>query len=396
MTTTAIQAPTVEELLARVERIRPTIERYADQAESDRRLPAAVYDATIEAGLTRIVAPLAAGGYEMHPCDAYRVWEAVSRIDSAAGWSLQIAAAASGLAPMLPEEGGQEVYRDRGADTIFAVPFFPSLAATRVEGGFRVNGRGRIASGANRADWIFLMCVEMEGEGPKLDPVTGAPTGMTAAVRPHEVEVLDTWKTMGMRGTGSHDVLAQDVFVPAHRVGIVGGTPNSFATTASSLFLFLGTHSETVVSIGVAMAAMDRFLEIAANKVPNGQTLALRERAMAQHHVARARALIDASREYLRASMARLYDEIGNGGLTPDARVQGQASACFAAESCAEAVRLLHEAAGTSGVFLDDHLERHLRDALTLTQHTSKSYARYEDAGKVMLGVPTEWPAFLL
>jgi alkylation response protein AidB-like acyl-CoA dehydrogenase len=79
-----------------------------------------------------------------------------------------------------------------------------------------------------------------------------------------------------------------------------------------------------------------------------------------------------------------------------DTRVAGVTAACFGAEACAEAVRLIHEAAGTSGVFLDDQLERHLRDAMTLTQHTSKSYARYEDAGKALLGVPTDWPAFVL
>lgn len=390
------QVPTIQTLLAEVARIRPTIERYAPQAEADRRLPAAAYEAMVEAGLFRMVAPRKAGGYEMHPADVYDVWEAVSRIDSAAGWCLQIAAAASGLAPLLPEQGGEEVYRDKGADTIFAVPFFPMMAATRVDGGFRVTGRGRIASGANRADWIFLMCLETEGEGPKLDPETGAPTVLTAAVRPDQVEVVDTWNTMGMRGSGSNDVAANDVFVPAHRVGLaLGGTPNSYGTRTSSLFFFLGTHSETTVSLGVASSAIERFLEIAATKVPNGQTLALRERAMAQHHVARARALVDAGREYLRVTMRELYDEAGGGVISTDTKVRAQIAACFTAESCAEAVRLIHEAAGTSGVFVDDRLERHLRDAMTLTQHTSKSYARYEDAGKVLLGVPTDWAAFV-
>jgi alkylation response protein AidB-like acyl-CoA dehydrogenase len=383
-------------LLAEVERIRPVIARYADQAEADRQLPHAVYSAMIDAGLVRMMAPKKAGGYEFHACDAFHVWEAVSRVDSAAGWSLQIAAAAAAAVPMLPEAGGEEVYRDLGADTIFAIPFFPMMAATRVDGGFRITGHGRIASGANRADWILLTCLEMEGEGPKLDPATGGPTPMLAAVRPSEVRVLDSWKTMGMRGTGSNDVVAQDVFVPAQRVGVVGGPLNSYATRASGAFFFLGTHAETVVSFGVAGAAIDRFLEIAATKVPNGQTVPVRERAMAQHHVARARALLDASRATLHAAMGRVYDEAGSGQLTMDTRVAGVTAACFGAEACAEAVRLIHEAAGTSGVFLDDQLERHLRDAMTLTQHTSKSYARYEDAGKALLGVPTDWPAFVL
>jgi alkylation response protein AidB-like acyl-CoA dehydrogenase len=388
--------PTTEELLASVERIRPIIERHADQAEAERRLPHAVYAAMIDAGLVRMTVSKKAGGYEYHPCEAFRVWEAVSRIDSAAGWSLQIAAAAGAAAPMLPQEGADEVLRDHGADTIVAVPFFPMMAATRVDGGFRVTGHGRIASGANRADWIFLTCIEMEGEGPKIDPATGGPTPMIAAVRPTEVRVLDTWRTMGMRGTGSNDVVADAVFVPARRVGIVGGPLNSYATPIGGAFFFLGTHSETVVSLGVAGAAIDRFLEIAKTKVPNGQTLPVRERAMAQHHAAKARGLLDASRATLHAAMHRIYAEGQSGPISTDTRIAGVTAACFAAEACAEAVRLVHEAAGTSGVFLDDHLERHLRDAMTLTQHTSKSYARYEDAGKVMMGVPSDWPAFVL
>ncbi len=395
-TATMIHRPSTQELLARVSEIRPILEQHAAQAEAERRLPASAYDAMIRAGLFRLVAPEKAGGYDMPPVDAYAIWEAVSAIDSAAGWCLQIAAAAAGLAPTLPEAGADEVYREKGADTIFAVPFFPLMAAHAVDGGYRVTGKGRIASGVNRADWIFLMSIEMEGEAPKLDPVSGAPNILAAVVRPGDVTIVDSWNTMGMRGSGSNDVIATDVFVPTHRVGVaLGGTPNSYATLGSSLFFFLGTHSETTVSLGVASAAIDRFLEIAATKVPNGQTIPLRERAVAQHHIASARALVDASREFLRVTMTELCAATQAGSVSTDIKVRAQVAACFAAESSAKAVLLIHEAAGTSGVFIDDRLERHLRDALTLTQHTSKSYARYEDAGKVMLGVPTDWAAFI-
>ena len=105
--------------LREVERIRPTLEECGAQAERDRRLPDAAYDAMLDAGLFRMLAPKAYGGLELHPGPALHVFEALSRIDSSAAWNLNLSAATAVFAAWLPKEGSDEIYA-RGPDTIFA------------------------------------------------------------------------------------------------------------------------------------------------------------------------------------------------------------------------------------------------------------------------------------
>ncbi len=98
-----------ETLLSEVERIRPILEECGPQAEAERALPDAAYDAMIDAGLFRMLSPKAFGGFELHPVEAYRVVEAVARIDSAAAWNLNQSYAVATVAAWLPKEGGEEL-----------------------------------------------------------------------------------------------------------------------------------------------------------------------------------------------------------------------------------------------------------------------------------------------
>ncbi len=110
---------------------------------------------------------------------------------------------------------------------------------------------------------------------------------------------------------------------------------------------------------------------------------------MVQHHAGKASALVDASRATLYASISNAYREAErHGGLSDASAMQCQLAACFTAEACAQAVDLVHEAAGTSGIRLEHGFERHHRDIHVLTQHGDKSPSRYEDVGKMMFGLP--------
>jgi alkylation response protein AidB-like acyl-CoA dehydrogenase len=395
MTTTTTLAPTIDEVLAAVERIRAVLEQHTAEAESERHLSDASYDAMIDAGLFRLLVPRAFGGYQFAPVDAYRVWEAVSRIDSAAGWCLQISAAAGEFPGWLPAAGASEVYDAARADTVFAGVFFPPATAVRVSGGWRLTGRHPFASGSLRATWFMVPCIEMDGDQPRVDAETGQPAPMIAAIPRRQIDVLDTWHTVGMRGTGSHDIVVDDVLVPDERIApiAVPEQPNpAFDPAMVAISPWPGVHGETVVSLGVASAAIDKLVRLAQNKVPAFTTKPLREREMAQHHVAKAQALVDSARAFLFDVVREAYAEAAGGRrLSERTKVRNQLAVCLTAENCADAVRLVHEAAGTSGIRTESGFERHLRDAYTLTQHGSKSYGRYEDAGKLLLGVPSEW-----
>lgn len=394
MVATTSTTSTGAELLAAVEGIRPVIEKHGPEGEELRRLPDPIYDAMIGAGLFRMLIPKAYGGLELHPVEAYRVWEAVARIDAAAGWNLAISSGSLMAAGWLSAEAADEVF-EGGPDTIGACAFFPPAAGRRVEGGWRATGRLPFSSGSNRAAWYFFPVIEMDGDAPKLDPDTGQPVVMFATAPRADVTVVDTWHTLGMRGTGSNDLEFTDIFLPAHRVGVLGpmtNIPPKLDTPVARISPWQGVHGETIASLGVAGAAIDKLVALASTKTPAMSASPLRDREMVQHHAARARALLDASRAYLHASISEAYAFAERGEpLTTDVKVRCQLAGSFGSEACAEAVRLVHEVAGSSGMRIGAGFERHFRDAHTLSQHASKSYVRYASVGQLLFGLPSDW-----
>jgi alkylation response protein AidB-like acyl-CoA dehydrogenase len=378
-------------LLEAVERIRPVLEEEAPRGEAERALPDAAYEAMLDAGLFRALVPRAFRGLELHPVEASRVVEAVARIDSAAGWNLNVSSAIGGFAAWLPKQGGEEVY-ERGPDTVFAGGFFPAGPSVRVEGGWRVTARTAFASGCHRAQWFMVPVLEVYDAESRFDPRTEDPPKIAAFVPRDEVDLVDTWNTVGMRGTFSADVSVDDVFVPDHRVAFLEQNSDRAPAFSGPLYGTLpwpGIHGETTVSLGIAGAAIDKLVDLATRKKPSFSRFPLHDRAMAQHHAGRARALADASRAFLDAAISEAYaDAERDGHATEAAKIRCQLAACFGAEACAEAVDLVHEAAGSSAIRIEHGIERHHRDVHVLCQHATKSYSRYEDVGKMLFGLP--------
>jgi len=382
---------TVVTLLEVVERIRPIVLEYATQTEAQRSLAAPVYDAMRDGGLFRMLAPKAFGGLELHPTAAYRVWEALARIDSAAAWNLQISSSVSTLAYWLPKQGGEELFA-RGPDTIFAGGFFPPGLSVRVPGGWRVTARTPFASGCHQAQWFLVPIVEVDAESSKFDPATEDPPLIGVFIPRDEVDLVDTWHTVGMRGTFSADVSVDDVFVPDHRVAHLDAREDTAPAFSGPLYAtapWPGIHGEAIVSLGIAGAAIEKLVDLATRKTPSYTHVALRDREMAQHHAGKARALLDASRDSLHAAISEAYGEAERERRLSDAaKMRCELAACFAAEACTQAVDLVCEAAGTTAIRIEHGIERHLRDVHVLALHASKSYARYEDVGKMMFGLP--------
>jgi alkylation response protein AidB-like acyl-CoA dehydrogenase len=386
-----------DDLLGEVERIRPILEDFAEQAEAERRLPDPVYDVMIDAGLFRMLVPAALGGRELHPVEYYAVIEAIARIDSAAAWNLNQSASVASVAAWLPEDGAEEIYA-RGPDTVVAGGFYPPGPSVRVDGGWRVTARNAFASGCHRAEWFGVPLLEVPEDESRFDPdVENAPS-IIALIPRDEVDVVDTWNTLGMRGTFSADVNVDDVFVPEHRIAYLGpehARSPRFAGPLYAAWPWVGVHGQAVVSVGVAGAAIDKLIDLAKRKRPSYTRQELGGREIAQHHAARATALVDASRAYLNAAISEAYEEAARDGRSSEAAVMRcQLAASHATEACAEAVGLVHEVAGTSSIRIGRGIERHHRDVLVLTTHAYMSSERYEDVGKMLFGQPPDFWVF--
>jgi indole-3-acetate monooxygenase len=381
------------DLLRTVEHIRPIIEEFAAQSETDRRVPEQTYSAMFDSGLFGMCAPKAYGGLEMHPVETMKVWEAVARIDSAAAWNLVMNQSVADFAAWLPEEGAREVF-DNGPATV-AGALFPPGSARRVEGGWRVSACVPFASGCQNATWLALPAFEMDGDQIKVDPETDQPVQMAVFLPREEATILDTWHTLGMRGTGSADIEVNDVFVPSHRVTAVGRLSEPAPGFEGPLFRFfpwLAILGESIVSVAVAASALDDLIELAATKTPAYGATALRELPLAQHAAGKALGRINAARDTLYRSAEEGFAEAADGSLLSDeAKVRLQTAVCFTAEICAEAVRIANGAAGTSAISLGHSFERYFRDIHVLTQHASKSNDRYASAGRLMFGLENDW-----
>ena len=194
---------TLNDLLGAIERIGPLIAGHAAAAEADRQLSGIVYRAMYDAGLFGMLAPKAYGGLELQPTECIHAWEAIARIDSAAAWNLVMNQAIAAYAAWLSPKGVAELFAD-GIPTM-AGALNPPGKAVRVDGGWRITGQCPFGSGCHHAQWLAM---------PAKEEGADAPFG--AFFRRESATILDTWHTLGMRGTGSTDYAVTDLFVPDH------------------------------------------------------------------------------------------------------------------------------------------------------------------------------------
>ena len=199
-----------------------------------------------------------------------------------------------------------------------------------------------------------------------------------------------------MRGTGSADYAVKDLFVPDHRTAPVAPLQNPAAGFEGPLFRmwpWTAIIGEATVSIGAAAAAVDAAVDLCKTKTPAYQGTALRDQQLAQFQMGKARSRVEASRDTVIRAATFAYEEAERSGtlLSQEAKIRLQLAVCFAAEACAEAVRLVSDTVGTSSIRTDQPFERHFRDVHTLLQHSSKSSPRYGSAGRLMFGLDNDW-----
>lgn len=178
------------------------------ESETSRTLSARAVELLHQAGLTRIVSPAAYGGYEL-PVRALVEAERVAHGSTAASWVLMVCAAHTFIAGRMPRRGQDEIF---GGDPGMLIPGVPSLRGTcqRANDGYILNGRWPYASGADHGDWVLVGCKGIRNEAGEACP------SLIVVMPKKDAVIDDTWFTLGMRGTGSKDVVLENVFIPGH------------------------------------------------------------------------------------------------------------------------------------------------------------------------------------
>ena len=366
----------------------PLIREHSAEGESNRRVPAAVIQAMKDAGLVRMMTPKSVGGLELDPVTSARVFEEVARFDSAGSWILQAANSGDFYCARLPDEGAEEIYAN-GPDTVIALSVHPAMEATPVEGGHRVSGQSHLGSGINDADWIMVL-VQSPGD-----------EGLLGAFLPkREVTVVDTWDSMGMRGTDSNTATVEDAFVPSARTWPLQPTFEPGSHFKGPLYRYPSLGEGIVVlapvALGVARLAIDEFKQLALGKTPFMSATSLSERPVAQMALGKAEGVLCAARSFFYATATEAWERtLAGRASTKEEKGKLMLAAVHLMQSCVEAVDHVCGVAGTSGIYTRSPLERAFRDVHTARHHGWVSETRYGTYGQIVLGLEPDFPLAL-
>jgi alkylation response protein AidB-like acyl-CoA dehydrogenase len=348
----------------------------ADDIDSARRLPTELVEALRDSGLLRAGAPVEVGALELPAGTALRCAEEVARGDASAGWCVSIGITSTLLVAYLPPVSRDELFGNgRG---LAAGVWAPQGKARRVPGGVVVSGRWAFCSGITHADVLFAGCVLDERPA-----VVALPTG--------QLQVLDTWHTLGLRGTGSHDTVADEVFVPDERViSIFDGPVIDRPLYRFPPFGFFASCI-TAAAMGNARAAIDNFVELAGAKKGVAATRTLAERSTIQTAVATAESALEAARagyyQAIDAAWRASQDEVP---VPLEARTRLRLAATHGVRVSADVVRTMYDLAGGSAIYDGAPLQRRFRDAFTATAHFQVNEASRELPGRILLGQASE------
>jgi alkylation response protein AidB-like acyl-CoA dehydrogenase len=356
----------------------------AAAAERGRALAPALLDELRATGLMRAGAPAALGALEAPPARTLSAAESIACGDASAGWCVSIAATSSLLSAYLPEGGAEEIFGD--PLNVAAGVWAPMGKAVPANGGMRVSGRWSFCSGISHSEWLFAGCVLDDGR-----PAAGGPVLRIVGMPTAELEVLDTWHTSGLRGTGSHDALADSVFVPDRRIlSLMDGGPRIDSPLYRFPIFGFFALSIAAAALGNARGAIVDLCELAAGKRAQGSSRVLAERPATQAAVAETEAQLRAARALYYQAIEQAWSAAqADGGVEESLRLGLRLAATHAVRTSAEVARRMYDLGGGTAIYEDSPLQRRFRDAHAATAHFQVNPATWELAGRLLLDLPT-------
>ncbi len=367
-------APRTDDLEMTTRKIADAAREMWVDIDTSRRLPDEVVQMLCDSGLLRAGAPAEVDALELPPHVALGSAEELARGDASTGWCVSIGITSTLLVAYLPPSSRDELFG--GGRGVAAGVWAPRGKARSVDGGVVVSGRWAFCSGICHADVMFAGCM-----------VDEQPVPCVVALRKDDLQVLDNWHTLGLRGTGSHDTVADEVFVPADRVLSIFDGP----LVDRPLYRFppFGFFALSVAApaLGNARAAIDDLVELAGGKKGLGSTRTLAERSTTQAAVAAAEAALSAARALYYEAIDEAWQASQTGDPVPvELRNRLRLAATHGMRTSAEVVRTMYDLAGGSAIYDDSPLQRRFRDAFTATAHFQVNEASRELPGRILLG----------
>jgi alkylation response protein AidB-like acyl-CoA dehydrogenase len=377
--------------LARAKALAPLLERSTAEIERERRLPQALVDELLDAGLFGLLLPRAYGGVEAEPVVFMQVLEEVARHDGSTAWCLgQNGVCAMASAYLAP--GPARAVWGEGRGVLAWGIEVPPPKAIAVPGGYRVSGSWSFASGGHHATWLGGHCVVTETDGTPREGRTGTVTPRTLLFPVSEVTWTDIWDVIGLKGTGSDRYSVTDLFVP-EEFTLDRDDPGE-RRLDGPLYRF---HTEQMyssgfacVALGIARGMLEAYILLANEKTPRGYKTAMRNSAVVQTDVAELEARLRATRFYLFATMEAAWRVAQQGELSTEHRIAIRLATTHCIREARKIAGNAYNAAGATSVFSNNPFERRLRDINSVSQQIQGRRTHFETVGKYLLGVETE------
>jgi indole-3-acetate monooxygenase len=370
------------DLLTHARIFAPDLVARAPELDAARRLPADLAQKLAAQGFFRMVLPEAYQGLELPPADMIRVLETLGTANASVAWCVMIGATTALNAAYLPDHHARTIWAD--PNMITGGVFAPKGKAVRDGDDYIVNGRWAWGSGSANCGWLV---------GGALVPGDKGPSARMMWFERDQVELIDTWHAMGMRGTGSGDMSVKDARVPMDRSVSLSEDKTRIERPLYAFPAF-GMLAMAIagVALGNARGAIDDLVEMAGGKVPTGSRRPLAERASTQVDVARAEGQLRAARTYLLNSAETAFENATQQGkLSLTDRANLRIAATHAVRTSAEVTRIMHDLGGGTSVYETCPLSRRFRDAHVATQHIMVAPGSLELAGRALLGIEGDY-----
>ena len=382
----------MNEIVTVAESLIPLIRELRHTTENDRRIAAPIVHAIRESDLGCMLLDTGAPP-QYTPAEWLRVLETLAGAEASVSWLIWNTTLACFWARFLDGAGRTRIFGD--SRRLFAGSVRPTGQAVPTGGGFRLRGRWSLVSGCELADYLSLMSVVHEDGVPRM-LAPGQPELRVLFVPKGRYAILDTWHVGGLRGSGSHDVVVDDVFVPVEDSFVPTPPVTSTSPLAQLPIIPVMTAGLGAQFLGMARAAIAVTIEILRTKVSVDPGMSIRERPSVLADIASYSAAVAAARSHLHTSMAAMWENVRNKLPTAEDRATLYSAALHAAAVARACVVAMHAAAGTTALYMDCPLERSVRDLHTMAQHIAAQPLWLEDTGRVLVGHEPIMPLFMI
>ena len=341
------------DLILRAEELVPVLAERAQEAETLRQMPKSTIDDLVGSGLTRALQPLEFGGSALGASTHVQLTSRLAAGCVSTAWCQFVWSVHNAMLAYYPQAAQEEVWED--PEALIAASLAPVGKASAAEGGIRLSGQWSFASGCDAADWLLL--------GSALADGTSEGGLFLCCVPKSEVEIVDNWHVAGLKGTGSKDVVAQDVFVPAQRA-------RPFQETLG-MCLDLAVAVIAGPLLGAAEAAVDCFRRRLTERVLITSLNRQSQMGSAKNRLAESSAEVYAARLLLERTAADIEARIaGKQNPHPAWNAQVSRDTAYVAQLATRATQRVFEASGGSALQDSEPIQRIWRDV-----HAGHSHA---------------------